>query len=84
MPTYDYRCESTGQVVEASHRMSEQPRTWGELCALSGLAPGDVPADSPVTRLATGGNVVGGESLRNPEPACGTGACCPAGYCGSS
>lgn len=81
MPTYDYRLPD-GRVVEARHRMSESPRTWGELCAVSGLECGEVAEDAPVERLATGGNVVSTSALNNPEPACSTGSCCPTGVCG--
>ncbi|MEQ8497461.1 MAG: regulator, partial [Gammaproteobacteria bacterium] len=38
MPTYDYHCHANGRVVEVRHRMSEQVGTWGELCALAGIA----------------------------------------------
>ena len=58
MPTYDYRCEANGRMVEVMHRMSDKMNTWGELCEKAGIDPGDTPADSPVTRMATGGNVV--------------------------
>ncbi|KPK36647.1 MAG: regulator [Gammaproteobacteria bacterium SG8_47] len=83
MPTYDYRCEANGQVVEIKHRMSEQVNTWGELCQRAGVATGDTPADSPVTRLITGGNVVRSGSVgESSAPACTTGSCCPSGFCG--
>lgn len=85
MPTYDYRCEANGRVVEVSHRMSEEVKTWGELCERAALNPGDTPADSPVKRLATGGNLISKSSLGSGvEPACGTGGCCPGGMCGLS
>ena len=83
MPTYDYRCEANGRVVEINHRMSEQVSTWGELCQRMGMEPGDTPADSPVKRLANGGNLVTKTSLGSgSEPACSTGSCCPGGMCG--
>jgi hypothetical protein len=84
MPTYDYRCESNGRVVEVSHRMSEKLATWGELCERAHLDCGDTPADAPVQRLATGGNVITSNSLGSgtAPPACGTGGCCPTGVCG--
>jgi hypothetical protein len=83
MPTYDYRCDSNARVVEVQHRMSEAIATWAELCEAAGLEPGDTPADSPVRRLATGGNVVSGKALGSgPAPACTTGTCCPGGFCG--
>lgn len=85
MPTYDYRCDSNGRVLEVNHRMSETLSTWGELCERAGVDGGDTPKDAPVHRLATGGNIVSSNSLGSgsaPAPACGTGACCPGGYCG--
>lgn len=83
MPTYDYRCETNGRVVEVSHRMSEQLHTWGELCARADVACGDTPADAPVQRMATGGNLVTSlGSGASPAPACGTGSCCAGGFCG--
>lgn len=85
MPTYDYRCETNGQVVEVIHRMSDNIHTWGELCERAQLEIGDTPADAPVQRMATGGNLISSGSLGSgmaPAPACGTGGCCPGGMCG--
>jgi hypothetical protein len=83
MPTYDYRCDANGQVLEVTHRMSETLTTWGDLCERAGVEPGGTPPESPVHRLATGGNVIASSSLGS-GPACGTGACCPTGVCGLS
>jgi putative FmdB family regulatory protein len=83
MPTYDYRCEANGRRVEVMHKMSEQMNTWGQLCEKAGIEPGDTPVEAPVTRLATGGNLISSSSLSSGEaPACNTGACCPGGMCG--
>ena len=83
MPTYDYRCETNGQVVEVKHGMSELLKTWGELCERTGTEPGDTPVDSPVNRLITGGQFISSSSsLSDAAPACATGACCPGGVCG--
>lgn len=81
MPTYDYLCPSNQRIVEVRHAMHEQVKTWGELCRLAGIPPGDTPEDSPVEKLITGGNVISSGSLKNPEP-CGTGTC-GMGTCGS-
>ena len=82
MPSYDYRCEQNGQVVEVSHKMSEKLRTWGELCEKAGLEAGDTPVDTPVVRLITGGNVISSSTLSNPDaPSCSTGGCA-GGMCG--
>lgn len=84
MPTYDYRCDTNGQVVEVSHRMNETIAHWGELCARAGVEPGETPPDSPVHRLATGGNLISKTSMGSgmAPPACGSGGCCPSGMCG--
>lgn len=83
MPTYDYRCDANERVIEVNHRMSEDLSTWGELCERTGVEPGDTPADSPVHRLATGGNIVSSTTLGSgAAPSCGTGRCCPGGMCG--
>jgi len=82
MPTYDYRCEDTGAVFEVNHSMSTVLTNWAELCEAAGIEPGEVPMDSTVTRLATGGQVVKSSSLSNPEPPCASGPCCGGGACG--
>jgi hypothetical protein len=83
MPTYDYRCDANGRVVEVNHRMSESLSTWGEVCDRAGLQLGETPADSPVHRLATGGNIISSNSLGSgTAPSCSTGSCCPNGFCG--
>lgn len=82
MPTYDYRCEANGQVVEVSHRMSETLRTWGELCEAAGRDLGDTPADTPVSRMATGGNLISSSSMGSgTAPPCASGGC-GGGMCG--
>lgn len=83
MPTYDYRCDANGSTVEVKHRMSEEVRTWGELCALTGQDLGATPTETPVRRLATGGQVVRSSSLGEANaPACASGPCCGGGMCG--
>ncbi|MGQ9660578.1 MAG: zinc ribbon domain-containing protein [Thermochromatium sp.] len=85
MPTYDYRCDANDRVIEVNHRMGETLTTWGELCARAGIELGDTPADAPVHRIATGGNVITSSNLgsgREPMPSCATGSCCAGGLCG--
>jgi hypothetical protein len=82
MPTYDYFCEANDRKVEVSHKMSENLTNWGELCERAGQELGDTAADTPVKRLATGGNIINSSSRNEPAPACATGACCPGGMCG--
>lgn len=50
MPTYVYLCDENGSSHEVFHSMSEDLKTWGELCELAGCDPGDTPKDSPVHR----------------------------------
>jgi hypothetical protein len=83
MPTYDYRCEFNRQIVEVKHRMNERASTWGELCALAGIPPGDIPLDSTVEKLITGGQVVRSGSLgESTTPPCASGPGCGGGICG--
>ncbi|MBY4676142.1 zinc ribbon domain-containing protein [Marinobacterium arenosum] len=81
MPTYDYRCPTNNRVVEVRHRISEQLSSWGELCEQAGLEVGDTPPDSPVEKLATGGQVVRSGSLGDNNRPCQMGARCGGGSC---
>jgi hypothetical protein len=84
MPTYDYRCESTGRVHEVSHPMALSVSNWGELCEVGRFPQGDTPMDSPVTKLLRTGGVVKSAAIKNPEaPPCMTGSgCSGGGVCG--
>lgn len=85
MPTYDYRCDANETIVEVKHKISESVRTWGELCALANVEPGDTPLDAPVKKLATGGQVVNSNNLgKSGEPPCASGPCCGPNSCGFS
>jgi hypothetical protein len=83
MPTYDYVCEANGRRVEVSHKMSEVIRSWGELCELARIEPGDTPREAAVKKLISGGAIIASSALSNPEPSCGTGGCA-GGFCGLS
>lgn len=84
MPTYDYLCRANQRIVEVRHKLGETVKTWGQLCQLAGIDPGQTPEDSPVEKLITGGNVISSANLKNPEP-CETGTCgmpaCGSGSC---
>jgi predicted nucleic acid-binding Zn ribbon protein len=82
MPTYDYHCAENNRVVEVKHSINEKLTTWGQVCANTGMDLGSTSADTPVQRLITGGQVVNSGTLKNPEPSCASGACCPSGMCG--
>jgi len=83
MPTYDYICDSNGQVVEVKHAMSSEVHSWGELCELAAIDAQGTPLDAPVRRLATGGQVMSGRNTAKAEPAAAvpaaTGHRCAAG-----
>ena len=81
MPTYDYHCPANDKVVEVKHRISESVSSWGELCELAGIEPGDTPAETPVEKLITGGGIVKSKSMGS-EPPCVSGPCCGGGGCG--
>lgn len=84
MPTYEYRCEANGQLVEVRHNMAERLATWGELCERAGISPGKTDPAAPVEKLISAGFInAGGTSASEPACAapecgngfCGTGAC---------
>jgi len=51
MPTYEYACDSNRTVVEVMHDAGVALRTWGELCYLTGIAPGRTDPAAPVRRV---------------------------------
>ena len=82
MPTYDYQCEANERIVEVRHGMNDSIANWGELCERAGIDTGSTPVDSPVKKLATGGNVVKSGSIGSGNmPPCGGGGC-GGGMCG--
>jgi hypothetical protein len=82
MPTYDYHCDTNGQTIEVKHSMSEVLNSWGELCEQAGIDLGDTPANTPVRRLISGGQIIRSSSLGDADaPACSTGTC-SSGLCG--
>lgn len=63
MPMYDYHCAANDKTVQVTHRMSEEIKTWGQVCAMAQIEPGDTPADSPVSKVHLGANVVRRKAL---------------------
>ena len=52
MAVYEYLCPGNNTVVEVEHPIKQDAlKTWGELCVLARLDPGDTPANAPVERL---------------------------------
>jgi len=82
MPTYEYRCEANGKIIEVRHKMSEQLRTWGELCSRAGISVGETDPDAPVQKLISASFIGTGSDTSASvceaaceAPGCGSGAC---------
>ncbi len=79
MPTCDYQCDANDRILEVRYGMNEQVFNWDELCDRAGIEIGDTPADSPIRKLAAGGQVVKRASMGSGNtPPCGGGG----GMCG--
>ncbi len=63
MPMYDYHCTANDRTVQVMHKMSEDVNTWGDVCKFAGLELGDTPANSPVTKVHLGANVINKKRL---------------------
>lgn len=82
MPVYAYRCGANGRVVEVRHGMSEEMRTWGEVCAASGENVGSTPKDASVERAPTLPVIGGSAASDGPEETGGMGGMGGPGGCG--
>ena len=80
MPTYEYRCDTNGRLVEVRHTMAERLSTWGELCERAGISPGRTDPAAPVEKLISAGFI--NASGSTSEPACAA-ADCGKGFCGT-
>ncbi len=86
VPTYEYRCEANGRLVEVRHKMAERLETWGELCERAGIAPGRTNPKARVEKLISAGFIGTGSSSApaggacDLPAACGNSAC-SAGFC---
>lgn len=78
MPTYEYHCPENGKTVEVWHRMNHLISSWGELCDLAAIDPGDTQPSSPVNRLISGGQLLRSQSDGcGPSTADGLAGCTP-------
>lgn len=50
MPVYEYHCPANGRTLEVLHPMTETVTTWGRLCELAGIEPGQTAPDTPVEK----------------------------------
>lgn len=82
MPTYEYRCEANGRLIEVRHNMAERLSSWGELCQRAGISPGATDPAAPVEKLISAGFIHAGASTSTSEPACAAPGC-GSGYCGT-
>jgi len=57
MPRYEYFCEENQQTVEVSHPMDHVVKTWGEICQLAAMEPGQTPTDASVKKLISRPNI---------------------------
>ncbi|RMH13558.1 MAG: zinc ribbon domain-containing protein [Planctomycetota bacterium] len=51
MPRYEYRCAENDRVVEVEHGMSEELKTWGQVCERAGIDPGGTPRSAGVEKI---------------------------------
>ncbi|KXJ56087.1 MAG: regulator [Neptuniibacter sp. Phe_28] len=82
MPTYDYRIEATGDVIEVKHTMALTPKNWGELCQLANISLLNIPPESKATKLLTAAGIIKSHTLNTPDTRpCAHGGDCPSGGC---
>ncbi|WP_417226636.1 zinc ribbon domain-containing protein [Amphritea sp.] len=83
MPTYDYRCETTGEIFTVRHPMALKLSTWADLCDIGGFDEGNTPINAAITKLLNTGGVIRHKTLNDPEapPCLGSAGC--SGHCGS-
>ncbi len=53
MPIYDYFCPANNRKVEVIHSLSQDVKTWGEVCKLAKCDAADTPEDAPVRRVVS-------------------------------
>lgn len=83
MPTYEYHCPENGKTIEVWHRMNLSVASWGELCELASIDPGETQASSPVKRLISGGQLLRSNGEGNSTPtAQASSNCCIPSTCG--
>lgn len=83
MPTYEYHCPANGKTVEVWHRMNHAVASWGELCELAAIDPGETQLSSPVNRLISGGQLLRSQSEGRSQSAPESSAdCCIPSTCG--
>ncbi len=51
LPVYDYLCPANGRTVEVVHDTAVTLRTWGEVCYLAQMQPGNTDPGAAVQRV---------------------------------
>ena len=51
MPVYDYLCPANDRTVEVTHDTAVTLRTWGEVCYLAQMQPGNTDPGAAVHRV---------------------------------
>jgi len=51
MPSYDYHCEENGQTIEVVHGIDTRLQTWGEVCYVAQMPPGQTDPMAPVKKV---------------------------------
>lgn len=90
MITYEYFCKENQQTVTVRHSMTEDLKTWGELCEKAEMSLGDTAAEAPVERIIFGGTLalrsgkghpLTGSDIRTTNDECVKPVCCGGGAC---
>ena len=68
MPAYSYFCDANQILVIVHHDMNTRLTTWGEVCYINQLDPGETDPAMPVRKLITAPNIIinsGDAELKN-------------------
>jgi len=51
MPLYEYYCAANDVTLEVNHSIHLEPTTWGEICEINKIDPGNTEPSTSVERL---------------------------------
>ncbi|RTE67114.1 zinc ribbon domain-containing protein [Amphritea opalescens] len=68
MPTYDYRCETTGDIYEVRHPMTLKISSWADLCDIGGFNSGTIPLNAAVTKLLNTADMISHTPRQKSKP----------------
>ncbi|MDX1519380.1 MAG: zinc ribbon domain-containing protein, partial [Gammaproteobacteria bacterium] len=58
MPEYCYFCDANQTLVIVHHDMDTRLKTWGEVCYLNQMEPGETDPATPVRKIITAPNII--------------------------